>query len=108
MYSQQLLDWVLEAGEDDEVQLADIAYFVKEDSGSTENLINRTVDTAVALIRNNVITPGDMLDYEFHPWPVESEEAERKIREGAARVSEDTGRFLPGDVCWFRASSYGE
>lgn len=58
-------------------------------------------------MRDGVLAPGDMVDYEFQPWAVEPQQAERRIREGAARVREESGRFLSGDICWFRARSYG-
>ena len=106
MYSKQLAEWVLEAGEDDEVQFADIAYFVKEDSNTEDNLIPRTVDTALELMRDKVLIPGDMVDYEFQPWTLAPAEAEQRIRDEADRISQETGRLLPGDICWFHAASF--
>lgn len=104
--SEQLLDWVLESGEYDQIQLADLAYFVKEDTGTDEDLIGRTVEATILLMQDGVLTPGDMVDHEFRPWTVDLQQAERRIREGAAHVRQETGRFLPGDICWFRARSY--
>ncbi|MCA1229403.1 hypothetical protein [Saccharopolyspora sp. 6M] len=106
MYSKQLLHWILESGEDDEIQLADIYYFVQEDEEPEEDLAERTIEVTVQLTKDGVIIPGDMVDYEFTPWTVDSDTAERRIREGAHHALREAGRFLPGDVCWFRTHNY--
>lgn len=103
---QDFIDDVLELGEDDEVQFVDLAYLLHEDTGDDTNLVERTVDAALALIEQGYLYPGDILDNMFHRWTVSHEEIIRRLRAGQREVLDGEGQFEFGDICWFHTSSY--
>lgn len=106
MVSEQFIDWVLETGEDDEVQFADLDWLLQEDTGITTDRVSRTVDAAIELIDQELLIPGDMVDYRFQPWSGTRDEIVQRLRAGQDKVESETGRFLPGDICVFRTSNY--
>ncbi|WP_233357199.1 hypothetical protein [Saccharomonospora iraqiensis] len=93
---------VVEAAEDDWVYFAELVGMVREITGRSDDLLDRTGRAAARLVRDGRLVPGTLTEAEgFIAWETGPAESAARIEREVAALERAGVWPQPGDVCWF-------
>ncbi|APU17719.1 MULTISPECIES: hypothetical protein [Actinoalloteichus] len=101
MIDSEIIEGVMEAAEDDYLDLTDIMHFTHRLTASQAEALRMAAAIASHLIRAGRITPGDLTDDGLVPWQMSPEESAQRITAEAESWDEPNRIVYPGEIAWF-------